>query len=83
MSDLREIKDQEQAENYFLLCEQGKCSVVKTFIKGNPELVIVSKSGVPQAIVGKRHKFKFDGFMLAAGRGDGLWPGFDQTASRA
>jgi hypothetical protein len=82
MDTLRKIRTKEQAADFERLCEQGKCYVLKTFVSGEPELTIYSKSGIPQVLVGDRYKFKFISFMQAAGSGDGLWPGHDQTAAR-
>jgi hypothetical protein len=79
---LKKMVRNDDADKYVALCAKGQAFVVKTLSNDGPsELVVYSREGAPQFIVGQRFRPRFEQLMREAGNNDGLWPGFDQTAS--
>jgi hypothetical protein len=83
MANIKKTVRNDDAKKYLALCEQGKLRVHVEFSDGGKIMTITNNDGVPQAVVGDRHKFMFGQFVELRGNGDGLFEGFHQTACRS
>jgi hypothetical protein len=62
------------------LVDQGKARIIKEFEKGKPVFSVVSVSGAPLGRPDKKFAYLFENKLAESGNGDGLFPGFHQTA---
>ena len=80
MKTLKKTVHKDDADKWLEMCEIGKMRIIIEFADGQKIMSIVNNDGIPQAIVGERHKFMFEQFVSSKGNGDGLFDGIHQTA---
>ncbi len=70
------------ADRALELCRRGRAYVIKTHHGDGrrPEISVVARSSGYEAKISAKHAGPFETFLVEHGSGDGLLPGFDQTA---